>query len=194
MKHIIKLVFAGLIPVACLFLLMNFISLNLIYSLIVGVISILVVSLWQSKNPLPPVLKIILLSLPLSLVYYSFVVSEINGLWFSIVLFFVTATIGLITTKRKSIIFSSTGLLISVCLISFFYLPWIISDSLSEEMNEVAPGFTIENLKGDNYFTNESVLGKVVVLDFFGTWCAPCIIEMKELAIVMEKLKNNQVY
>jgi thiol-disulfide isomerase/thioredoxin len=43
----------------------------------------------------------------------------------------------------------------------------------SDDNNEPAPRFHAKTLSGEN-FTNESVKGKVVLLDFWTTWCQYC--------------------
>jgi thiol-disulfide isomerase/thioredoxin/Flp pilus assembly protein TadD len=43
-----------------------------------------------------------------------------------------------------------------------------------------APDFSFTSLQGD-YITLEDLKGKVVVLDFWGTWCPPCVESVPEL-------------
>ncbi len=63
------------------------------------------------------------------------------------------------------------------------------SDKVS--VGEVAPAFKV--LTPDGEVTNESLKGKVVLINFFATWCPPCL---KELPVLQEKVwdiyKSNE--
>ncbi len=54
------------------------------------------------------------------------------------------------------------------------------------------PDFKIENLdKPGEYITPETLKGKYVLVDIWGTWCYPCIMEMEHLHSVYEKYKDK---
>ena len=52
-----------------------------------------------------------------------------------------------------------------------------------------APEFTAED--SDHKFTLSDLHGKVVVLNFWATWCAPCVEEMPSLVQLQERFKNK---
>ena len=43
-----------------------------------------------------------------------------------------------------------------------------------------APNFTLTDIYG-NVYNNENLLGKIVVLNFWGIWCKPCVKEIPQL-------------
>jgi peroxiredoxin/YHS domain-containing protein len=53
-----------------------------------------------------------------------------------------------------------------------------------------APTFDLNDLTG-NTLSTESLEGKVVLLDFWATWCVPCRKAMPELQSMHEKYKNR---
>jgi thiol-disulfide isomerase/thioredoxin len=57
-------------------------------------------------------------------------------------------------------------------------------------LNEEAPDFTMKNLEGEEV-TLASLKGKTVVLDFWATWCGPCIASFPGMQNVVTKYKDN---
>jgi thiol-disulfide isomerase/thioredoxin len=54
------------------------------------------------------------------------------------------------------------------------------------------PFFRIENMdKPSEYITPETLKGKYVLIDIWGTWCYPCIMEMEHLHSAYEKFKDK---
>lgn len=65
-------------------------------------------------------------------------------------------------------------------------------DYLRLKPGEKAPDFILENANGD-LVQLSSFEGKVVYLDFWGTWCGPCIEEIPEAIKLQEKYKDAPV-
>lgn len=192
MKKAGLLIIAGIIPLLVVVLFMNFISLNLSYSFLIGIISLLIVSIWQHKNVSHFSLKFLLISIPLTSAYYFLIIKELNGLWIVLPMFIITIILGLTVLKRKLKIAMIFGLMAFTSLISFLLIPQIISNDLSQSINKTAPKFEFVDLLTSKKLNNAILYNKVVVLDFFGTWCAPCIAEMNELKEIKQKLSGYQ--
>jgi peroxiredoxin len=52
------------------------------------------------------------------------------------------------------------------------------------------PGFTLDSLSGDS-ITLTDLRGKVVVLNFWASWCPPCRAEMPAMNAVYEKFRDQ---
>ncbi|MBN1353572.1 MAG: TlpA family protein disulfide reductase [Candidatus Omnitrophica bacterium] len=57
---------------------------------------------------------------------------------------------------------------------------------------EKAPDFTLTDIEGDTFRLSD-YSGKVILLNFFGTWCPPCRAEMPDFNEIAKKYKDNVV-
>lgn len=60
-----------------------------------------------------------------------------------------------------------------------------------EIKNEPAPNFELIDLEGNKISLND-FKGKTIVLDFWATWCGPCLKSFPAMKKVVEKNKNNK--
>ena len=80
--------------------------------------------------------------------------------------------------------------LLAVVEIGFFLLPRLVERSLTKTENTPAPEFELQTL--DSLVVKSSDLrGKVVVLDFWATWCGPCLKQFPELQQLYDKFAQD---
>jgi peroxiredoxin len=59
-----------------------------------------------------------------------------------------------------------------------------------EDPGEAAPDFSLEDLSG-NTVTLAGSKGRVVLLDFWATWCPPCLMSIPELVGLQQKYREK---
>jgi thiol-disulfide isomerase/thioredoxin/tetratricopeptide (TPR) repeat protein len=70
--------------------------------------------------------------------------------------------------------------------------PTVESRATHRLMGQPAPDFVFESLNGST-FSKESLRGRVVVIDFWATWCAPCVEAMPILDSLAQAFGNEEV-
>ncbi|MCF6178500.1 MAG: TlpA family protein disulfide reductase [Geopsychrobacter sp.] len=56
----------------------------------------------------------------------------------------------------------------------------------------MAPDFTLENMQGENV-TLSQFRGKVVIVNFWATWCPPCRREMPSMEVLHQTFKDDDL-
>jgi thiol-disulfide isomerase/thioredoxin len=72
----------------------------------------------------------------------------------------------------------------------WLFVPGAFSQHHSLEPGSAAPAIALPDLKG-NTIELASFRGKVVLIDFWATWCSPCLKEQPELAELYKKYKAS---
>jgi thiol-disulfide isomerase/thioredoxin len=70
-----------------------------------------------------------------------------------------------------------------------------IPDQMKRAMNHfgdgAAPAFAFQAVS-EGAVPTTATPGKILVIDFFGTWCPPCIAELPEIALVRAGLQDRR--
>jgi len=56
-----------------------------------------------------------------------------------------------------------------------------------------APDFVLEDLDGENYRLSENIGKGPIVMNFWATWCVPCIEELKQMKRIYKKYAEQDV-
>jgi peroxiredoxin len=141
-------------------------------------------------------LAAILLVGPTLIAFSCLVLVEVSFLWPHLLLWVVTVVFGLMFLKllrqRRGL---AIGLVAALIIASISYCEFYIPRKLARKYNRFAdssaPAFALQPVSGGAVPVSPTS-GKILIIDFFSTSCAPCIAELPELAAVRAELQNNR--
>jgi peroxiredoxin len=87
--------------------------------------------------------------------------------------------------KKRRLLFRSIILVVLFSLVGYALYQNFNSDK-GPKLKDTAPNFELENLKGEKVQLKD-LRGKVVLVNFWGTWCKPCEKEMPAIQTAYEK-------
>ena len=144
----------------------------------------------NSKSSINKLLNALLISFTFLILFVLLVLAQIPELYYFVPIYVIACLMGLyFKTYRKTIIVSVIATLAMLTFLAIKVIPVDIENSLTQLKTEALPTFEMLDVKG-NLLSSETIKNKVVVLDFFGTWCVPCIKELKELDKVQKEFAN----
>jgi peroxiredoxin len=80
--------------------------------------------------------------------------------------------------------------LVYAALVSFLLSSTLVRGECSIEDSPADLSFTLQDVAGDDVLLSD-YLGKVIILDFWATWCAPCRIEIPGFIELLDQYESQ---
>jgi thiol-disulfide isomerase/thioredoxin len=161
---------------------------------VAGTLALIIAGAVVASRWLNPAIAVLVVSLPVVVLYWAGVMPELPATWPTMVLWIAAAVAGALVIRRGTRRAIGFVIVLAVSAVSVWYvrsgIPRAITSSLLRAGNAPAPSFVIRTLNGASV-TNATLAGRVVVIDFFATWCIPCRAELPELARLRGELANR---
>src|SRR6267378_6910747 len=135
----------------------------------------------------------ILLLLTSVLLFTLVVLPQAPFLW-PTVLFWIAIVTSLLFRKRSGRQITVASAVVLIVISAWYcslYIPGQMKRSFTHVTNAEAPQFTLQPISSGTVPTT-AMPGKILVLDFFATWCSPCIAELPELERLRADLQTNR--
>jgi thiol-disulfide isomerase/thioredoxin len=137
----------------------------------------------------------ILLVAPVTAIFVYEVMNKIPALWPNLVLWAAAVAIGLVfvgilRTRMNAALALVAALLIPTAWFCGWYTPKQLAAAFSKVKDVSAPSFELQPVSNGSVPTS-SKAGKVLVVDFFSTTCAPCMAELPEIVAARQDLAGN---
>ena len=160
-------------------------DLRLLY--ISGAIALFFGATWLGAKSGRDWLSACLLYLPLAGMFGFFVLPQLPFLWPHLLLWALAIGLGLFLVASRLRRTARISGIVVLLVISAWYCVSYIPDQMKRAMNHFgdgsAPVFSFQAVS-EGAVPTTATPGKILVIDFFGTWCPPCIAELPEIALV----------
>jgi len=191
MKKFIKPLLTGIVATLVMVLVMLKVTMDFQLLLFIGAVIFFIAGLINSDTRIHYLLATFIITIIYLLLFIILVLEQLP-LWYFVPMYFSMALLGILYKRQKQKII--TSLLLSTALLFFLaikIIPTDLENSLTQTRFEQIPHFSITEMSG-NVVDSKTLKGKVVILDFFGTWCKPCIGELKELDKIQMTFKDDK--
>jgi len=168
-------------------------DLRFIYAL--GAVVLFSFALWLGRSRAGWFAAILLIA-PVVAIFWNEVLLKIPALWPNVALWMVAVTAGLLFARtsrnqRGVVVLLIVALLIGSTWYCGWYAPKQLANSFTRLRDESAPGFVLKPVSNGSVPVAPQ-RGKILVVDFFSTTCAPCIAELPQFAAARADLSNNR--
>jgi peroxiredoxin len=168
-------------------------DLRLLY--VVGAILLFCGATWMGAKSRRDWLSVFLLYVPLAGMFGFFVLRQLPFLWPNLLLWALAAALGLFLLsaplRGRAMVIGVVFLLAISAWYCASYIPQQMKRAMNHLSDGAAPAFAFQAVS-DGAVPTTATPGKILVIDFFGTWCPPCIAELPEIARVRAGLQNRR--
>ena len=168
-------------------------DLRLMY--LVGAIMLFCGATWIGAKSWRDWLSACLLYLPLAGMFGFFVLGQLPFLWPHLLLWALAIAIGLSLLAARLNRKARISAVVILFAVSAWYCMSYIPDRMRRATNHfgdgVAPEFAFQAVS-EGAVPTTATPGKILLIDFFGTWCPPCIAELPEIVRVRAGLQNRR--
>lgn len=82
---------------------------------------------------------------------------------------------------------------VALAVVAVLVFAWHANPALALDVGEKAPSFTARSLSGAGNLSLSKYKGKVVYLDFWASWCAPCLVSLPLLDELRKEFPGDQL-
>lgn len=168
-------------------------DLRLLY--VAGAIPLFCGASWLGVKSRRDWLSVFLLYMPLAGMFGFAVLRQLPFLWPHLLLWALATALGLFllapALRGRATV---TGVVVLLAVSVWYctsYIPGQMKRAMNHFGNGAAPTFAFQAVSKGEVPTTATP-GKILVIDFFGTWCPPCIEELPEIARVRTGLQNRR--
>jgi len=156
-----------------------------------GAILLLCSAIWLGAKGKADWLAALLLSCPLLAGFSYLVLPSVPILWPHLLLWAFAVMVGLVFLKTAR---DRRSLAVALFAGSLWYCGWYIPEQLARSLNRFAdvsaPTIALQSV-GDRSAPMAPRPGKILVIDFFSTSCAPCIEELPEISAARADMSHD---